>query len=132
MGKSGGVTTAKRKKGRPSLADLKKRAALEEEEEQQLQNEKRRSTRGNPNFAAEDQMTKKSIMMTLMMNEKRKKLKLVIRLPQLDQQSDLIRSSPVKQVSCGSDSIADVDNRKINSGSGGIVTSSQADVVYLI
>ncbi|XP_071733050.1 uncharacterized protein [Rutidosis leptorrhynchoides] len=127
MGKSGGVTTGKKKKGRPSFADLKRRAAIEEEQ-QQLQIQNRKSTRRNPNSAAEDVSNDEEEYYDDDDDEREeKKVKLVVRLPQLDQQSDLIRSSSANSASCGSDSIADVDNRKINSGSGGIPTNSQGE-----
>ncbi|KAI3757329.1 hypothetical protein L6452_04864 [Arctium lappa] len=116
----GGATTANKKKVRPSLLDLHKCAL----EKRQLQNQQK-STRRNPNSTAaasaddysanEDERTEK-------------KVKLVVRLPQLQQQhasSDLIRSSSVNSASCGSDSNANVDNRKINSGSGHIIADNQ-------
>ncbi|XP_024992181.1 uncharacterized protein LOC112526039 isoform X1 [Cynara cardunculus var. scolymus] len=136
MGKVGGATTAKKKKGRPSLVDLKKRA-LEQQELENHQQSQRRSARRNPNSVAavddasvdEDEYYEDDDDD----ERKEKKVKLVVRLPQLNQErhlsSDLVRSSSVNSVSGGSDSNADVDNRKINSGSGGIPNQHQGGKV---
>ncbi|KAI3776550.1 hypothetical protein L1987_46336 [Smallanthus sonchifolius] len=129
MGKAAGAgaTAVKnKKKGRPSLLDLHKRALVQ----QQLQ---WRSTRRNPNStsadAGEDEYYDDDDD-----ERKQKKVKLVVRLPQSDQQqqhlsSDLIRSSSVNSASCGSDSNADVDNCKVKSGSGGVVADHQGEKV---
>ncbi|KAI3778456.1 hypothetical protein L2E82_07764 [Cichorium intybus] len=136
MGKAGGATPARKKKGRPSLVDLKKRA-LEEQELQNYQQSQRRSTRRNPNSAttADDASADEDEYYEDDDDDERKekKVKLVVRLPQLNQQphlsSDLVRSSSLNSASYGSDSNADVDNRKINSGSGGILTHHQGGKV---
>ncbi|KAL4575395.1 hypothetical protein LXL04_022238 [Taraxacum kok-saghyz] len=135
MGKVGGATPAKKKKGRPSLVDLKKRA-LEEQELQNYQQLQRRSNRRNPNSvtAADDASVDEDEYYEDDDDDERKekKVKLVVRLPQLNQQphlsSDLVRSSSFNSASCGSDSNADVDNRKINSGSVGIPTHHQIGI----
>ncbi|KAL4569803.1 hypothetical protein LXL04_025447 [Taraxacum kok-saghyz] len=138
MGKVGGATPAKKKKGRPSLVDLKKRA-LEEQELQNYQQLQRRSNRRNPNSvaAADDASVDEDEYYEDDDDDERKekKAKLVVRLPQLNQQphllSDLVRSSSFNSASCGSDSNADVDNRKINSGSVGIPTNHQVQLVRI-
>ncbi|KAJ0702096.1 putative chromatin remodeler Bromodomain family [Helianthus annuus] len=114
-GGNGGATAAnkKKKKGRPSLLDLQKRALEQQQQQQQLH---RRSSRRNPSSTSDDDDDER----------KEKKVKLVVRLPQ---SSDLIRSSSVNSASCGSDSNADVDNRKPKSGSGTIVADHQGEKV---
>ncbi|CAH1430956.1 unnamed protein product [Lactuca virosa] len=136
MGKVGGATPTKKKKGRPSLVDLKKRA-LEEQELQNYQQSQPRSARRNPNSvtAADDLSVDEDEYYEDDDDDERKekKVKLVVRLPQLNQHphlsTDLVRSSSINSASCGSDSNADVDNRKINSGSGGILTHHQGGKV---
>ncbi|KAI3730274.1 hypothetical protein L1987_61443 [Smallanthus sonchifolius] len=130
MGKVGGATPAKKKKGRPSLVDLKKRAL----EQQELQNHQRRSTRRNPSFdaaVADDASVDEDDYYEDDDDDERKekKVKLVVRLPQLNQRRQLGRSSSVNSASGGSDSNADDDNRKINSGSGRILTNHQDEKV---
>ncbi|KAD7477114.1 hypothetical protein E3N88_00250 [Mikania micrantha] len=126
MGKVGGPTPAKKKKkGRPSLLDLQKRAL-------DIQNQHRRSNRRNPNSTSgsvgEDEYYDDDDD-----ERKQKKVKLVVRLPPSDQQqhpsSDLIRSSSLNSASCGSDSNADADNRKLKSGSDGAVADRQGEKV---
>ncbi|KAK1416505.1 hypothetical protein QVD17_32296 [Tagetes erecta] len=136
MGKSIGATTPaknnsnnKKKKGRPSLTDLKQ------------QQSQRRSTRRNPNFESttvvtddasenEDEYYEEEEDVDDDDDErKEKKVKLVVRLPQLNQQQRLARSSSLNSASCGSDSNVDGDNRKINSGSGCISTHRQDEKV---
>ncbi|XP_071703801.1 uncharacterized protein [Rutidosis leptorrhynchoides] len=116
MGKSGGGGSGgatKKKKGRPSLVELQRRAI----EQQKLQQQ--RSGRRNPNSTSGD--GEEEYYDDDDDERKQKKVKLVVRLPQSDQQlnlsSDLIRSSSLNSVSCGSDSNADVVNRKVVSGS---------------
>ncbi|KAK9063975.1 hypothetical protein SSX86_017847 [Deinandra increscens subsp. villosa] len=130
MGKAGGATPAK-KKGRPSLVDLKKRAQLQPELQNHLQSQ-RRSTRRNPNFDAAAAVADDASVDDDDYYEddddderKEKKVKLVVRLPQLNQQRHSVRSSSANSASCGSDSNADDDNRKINSGSGRIFAHNQ-------
>ncbi|KAJ0545794.1 putative chromatin remodeler Bromodomain family [Helianthus annuus] len=127
MGKAGGATPspAKKKKGRPSLTDLKKRAL----EQQQSH---RRSTRRNPNSDTADASADEDDYYDDDDDErKQKKVKLVVRLPQLNQQQEPQRrrsarsSSPANSASCGSDSNADVDIRQIESGSGCAGANSQ-------
>ncbi|XP_071698131.1 uncharacterized protein [Rutidosis leptorrhynchoides] len=116
-GGSGGATVAKKKKkGRPSLVDLQKRAI----EQQKLQ--QKRSGRRNPNSNSAD--GEEEYYDDDDDERKQKKVKLVVRLPQSDQNqqqlnlsSDLVRSSSVNSLSCGSDSNADVDILKVISGS---------------
>ncbi|KAK1406678.1 hypothetical protein QVD17_42197 [Tagetes erecta] len=120
MGKVTGATAAikKKKKGRPSLLDLQKRAL----------DQQRRSNRRNPNpnpnsaSAGEEEEEDEYYDEDDDDERKQKKVKLVVRLPQSDQQqlhlsSDLIRSSSVNSASCGSDSNADVVNHNPKSGS---------------
>ncbi|KAD2804625.1 hypothetical protein R6Q59_029920 [Mikania micrantha] len=128
MGKVAGATPAK-KKGRPSLVDLKQRAVEQQELQNHLQSH-RRSTRRNPNFdaaVADDASADEEEYYEDDDDDERKekKVKLVVRLPQLDQQRHSVRSSSANSPSGGSDSNADGDNRKINSGSGRIVTNYQ-------
>ncbi|KAJ0742084.1 putative chromatin remodeler Bromodomain family [Helianthus annuus] len=114
----GKATAAKKKKGRPSLLDLHKRAL--EQNQQQLH---RKSTRRNPNStsAGEDDYYDDDDD-----ERKQKKVKLVVRLPQSDQQPHL--SSSLIRSSSGSDSNADVDNRKLQSGSD-VVADHQGEKV---
>ncbi|KVI07382.1 transcription factor GTE4-like [Cynara cardunculus var. scolymus] len=137
MGKvgGGGATTAKKRKGRPSLLDLQKRAR----ENEQLQNQQKlqpRSTRRNPNSTTVASVDDDSANEDEYYDDderKEKKVKLVVRLPQSNQlqqqhaSSDLIRSYSVNSGSYGSDSNANVDNRKINSGSGNIIADNQGE-----
>ncbi|KAJ9554628.1 hypothetical protein OSB04_018673 [Centaurea solstitialis] len=136
MGKAGGgATTAKKKKGRPSLVDLKKRALQQQELVENHQHSHRRSARRNPTSAAADDASDDYYEVDDDDDDERKekKVKLVVRLPQLNNnnqerhlQSDLlVRSSSLNSASAGSDSNADVDNRKISSGSGGIINNHQ-------
>ncbi|KAJ9545986.1 hypothetical protein OSB04_025693 [Centaurea solstitialis] len=127
-GGSGRETTAKRRKGRPSRSELQKRAIVK----QQLQNQqKSSSTRRNPNSTAAaisgDNSANGDESSSSDDERKEKKVKLVVRLPQ---SSDLIRSSSsfsVNSASSGSDSNANVDNCKINSGSGNIIIADDDD-----
>ncbi|KAI3724670.1 hypothetical protein L2E82_36455 [Cichorium intybus] len=134
VGGGGGATTAKKKKkGRPSLLDLQKRAIEQQKLQNQEQLHQRRSHRRNPNSTASD-VGEEEYYDDDDDERKEKKVKLVVRLPQSDQQqqhlsSDLIRSSSLNSASCGSDSNADVDNRKVKSGSGGVVTDHQGEKV---
>ncbi|KAI3797067.1 hypothetical protein L1987_39757 [Smallanthus sonchifolius] len=135
-GGSGGATAAKKnkKKGRPSLLDLQKRA-LEQQNSQNQQQLHRRSNRRNPNSTSSDagSLGEDEYYDDDDDERKQKKVKLVVRLPQSDQQlhlsSDLIRSSSVNSASYGSDSNADVDNRKPKSGSGGVASDHQDEKV---
>ncbi|KAL7613735.1 hypothetical protein Lser_V15G04832 [Lactuca serriola] len=135
-GGGGGATTAKKKKkGRPSLLDLQKRAIEQQKLQNQEQLQQRRSNRRNPNSTASD-VGEEEYYDDDDDERKEKKVKLVVRLPQSDQQqqqqhfsSDLIRSSSLNSASCGSDSNADVDIRKIKSGSGGVLTDHQGEKV---
>ncbi|KAI3507163.1 hypothetical protein L1887_21988 [Cichorium endivia] len=135
-GGGGGATTAK-KKGRPSLLDLKNRA-LEKEQLQNQQKIRLISTNRNPNSTAaasgDDMSANEDEYYDDDDDErKEKKVKLVGRLPQSNQlrhqqaSSDLIRSSSVNSTSYGSDLNADIDNRKINSGSVAIITDYKGE-----
>ncbi|KAI3745669.1 hypothetical protein L6452_08073 [Arctium lappa] len=135
-GGGGGATAGKKKKkGRPSLLDLQKRALEQQKLENQQQLQQRRSSRRNPNSTSGDvgSVGEEEYYDDDDDERKEKKVKLVVRLPQSDQQqhlsSDLIRSSSVNSASCGSDSNADVDNRKVKSGSGGIANDHQVEKV---
>ncbi|CAI9301879.1 unnamed protein product [Lactuca saligna] len=139
MVKVGGATTAKKKKGRPSLLDLKNRVLKKEE----LQNQQKLqwiSTRRNPNSTAaasgyyvsanEDEYYDDDD------DERReKKVKLVVRLPQSNQlqqqqaSSDLIRYSSFNSASYFSDLNDDVDNQKFNSGSVNTITDYQGEKI---
>ncbi|KAL8211544.1 hypothetical protein R6Q57_005981 [Mikania cordata] len=128
MGKvAGGPPAAgKKKKGRPSRLDLHKRA-LDHQNQQQLH---RRSSRRNPNSISHGE--DEEYYDDDDDERKQKKVKLVVRLPQSDQQnlsSDLIRSSSVNSDSCGSDSNADVNNPKRKLGSCGLATDHQGEKV---
>ncbi|KAI7725066.1 hypothetical protein M8C21_018359 [Ambrosia artemisiifolia] len=136
MGKVGGATptpTKKKKKGRPSLNDLKQRAL----QQQQQQQSNRRSTRSNPTItsdASDDYYQDDDDDDDD--ERQQKKVKLVVRLPQLNNQQQQqkgnkqkrrrsVQSSPVNSASCDSDSNADDNNQQIESGSGCIVTNHQ-------
>ncbi|XP_076889887.1 uncharacterized protein LOC143540793 [Bidens hawaiensis] len=115
MGKTGTTTTpaTKKKKGRPSLTDLKKRA-LQNQQQQDSSNSKthRRSTRRNPNSVADDPSDDEPYESDDDDERKQKKVKLVVRLPQLGHQQ---RSD---EANSGSDSNPDDVGRKVDTGSG--------------
>lgn len=133
MGKvtgSGGATAAnkKKKKGRPSLLDLQKRAL----DQQRRSNRRNPNPNSNPNSASAGEEEEEDEYFDEDDDDERKqkKVKLVVRLPQSDQQqlhlsSDLIRSSSVNSASCGSDSNADVVNRNPKSGSAAVIAHHQ-------